>query len=204
MSRSRQASLIAALVVLSITLATKADYRDSSKATKVSGGEDHTLVLTNDKSPWACGPNGGYDYDEYQYYWGLLGTGVSSPSFYEISLVRVRDGMMNTESDYLEDITDISGGWKHSLALDVNGFVWSWGFNSQGQLGIGNDDPRTTPVEVLRGEQPDDPCQPSAYLKHIIGISAGRSGEHSLAADANGYAYAWGRNTQGQLGIGSL
>lgn len=25
-----------------------------------------------------------------------------------------------------------------------------------------------------------------------------------LAADANGYAYAWGRNTEGQLGIGSF
>ena len=51
-------------------------------------------------------------------------------------------------------------------------------------------------------EQPDDPCQPSAYLKHIIAISAGRSGEHSLAVDVNGYAYAWGRNQEGQCGNG--
>jgi hypothetical protein len=36
---------------------------------------------------------------------------------------------MNTPSDYLEDINDIDAGWTHSLALDVNGFVWAWGEN---------------------------------------------------------------------------
>jgi len=72
-----------------------------------------------------------------------------------------------------------------------------------GQLGIGNKDPSPTPVQVFRGEQADDPCQPSDYLARIIAISAGRSGEHSLAVDEpNGYVYAWGRNREGQCGNG--
>ena len=50
------------------------------------------------------------------------------------------------------------------------------------------------------GDQAQDPCQPSAYLKHIIAISAGRSGEFSLAVDANGYAYGWGYDKYGQCG----
>jgi alpha-tubulin suppressor-like RCC1 family protein len=38
------------------------------------------------------------------------------------------------------------------------------------------------------------------YLSNIIQVSAGRSGRHSLAVDANGYAYAWGYNKYGQCG----
>ena len=125
MSRSRQTSLIAVLVVLTITLATRADYRDNSKAIKVSGGEDHTLVVTANNQAWACGPNGGYAFGYH--YFGVLGTGSEYWNLTQKTLVRVDEGDMNTPSDYLENINDIDAGWMHSLALDVNGFVWSWG-----------------------------------------------------------------------------
>jgi len=199
MSRSRQTLLIAVLVALTITLSTRADYRDNSKAIKVSGGEDHTLVLTADKGAWGCGPNGGYAFG-YHYY-GVLGTGSEDWNLKQKTLVRVHDGAMGTESERLENINDIAAGWMHSLALDVNGFVWSWGWNSEGQLGDGWQIARTTPVQVLRGEQaPEDPIDPDPNLARIIAISAGRSGRHSLAVDANGYAYAWGYNKYGQCG----
>ena len=71
-----------------------------------------------------------------------------------------------------------------------------------GQLGRNDVFESPFPVQVLRGDQPDDPCQSSDYLKHIIGISAGRSGRHSLAVDANGYGYGWGYNKYGQCGNG--
>jgi alpha-tubulin suppressor-like RCC1 family protein len=110
---------------------------------------------------------------------------------------------MNTPR--LQDINDVDAGWKHSLALDVNGFVWSWGWNTEGQLG----DNQTkypyseAPVQVLRGEQaPEDPDNPDPNLTRIIAISAGRSGQHSLAVDANGYGYGWGYNEYGQCGNG--
>jgi alpha-tubulin suppressor-like RCC1 family protein len=157
--------------------------------------------LTADKGVWACGPNGGYAF--WEYYYGVLGTGSEYWNLTQKTLVRVEEGDMNTPSDYLENIDAIAAGWMHSLALDVNGSIWSWGWNSEGQLGIGLSGPEaysTTPVQVLRGDQPDDPCEPSGYLKHITAISAGRSGRHSLAIDANGYAYGWGYNKYGQCG----
>ncbi len=108
---------------------------------------------------------------------------------------------MNTPSDYLEDINGFDAGWKHSLALDVNCFVWAWGNNQQGQLGDGGEHLyETTPIQVLSGEQ--DPGNPNSFLKYIIAISAGRSGEHSLAVDANGFVYAWGKNVSGECGNG--
>jgi len=27
---------------------------------------------------------------------------------------------------FLDDINDFDAGWVHSLALDINGFVWAW------------------------------------------------------------------------------
>jgi alpha-tubulin suppressor-like RCC1 family protein len=198
MSRTNPILIIVSLIVLSIN-PSFADWRENAKAIDISGGEDHTLVLTANKWPWACGPNGGPGP-----YYGVLGTGNTSAALIAKTLVRVWDGTMNTPSDYLEDISDIDAGWKHSLALDVNTYVWSWGDNEQGELGVGEGtSASSTPIQVLRGEQtPADPNNPDPNLARIVDISAGRSGEHSLAVDANGFVYAWGRNQEGQCGVG--
>jgi len=196
MSRRSTTSAIAVLTVLTIALSARANYRDGSKAIQVSGGEDHTIVLTANKWAWSCGPNG-YRVGELIYYFGVLGTGSSDPDLKQKVLVRIHGP---GDVGYLEDICAIDAGWQHSLALDVNDSVWSWGWNSEGQLGIDSTEYKTAPVQVWRGDQPDDPCDPSIYLKHITAISAGRSGQHSLALDANGYAYGWGYNEYGQCG----
>jgi alpha-tubulin suppressor-like RCC1 family protein len=145
---------------------------------KVSGGEDHTLVLSANKCPWGCGYNG----------WYQLGIGNNQD---QKTLARVHGG--DTGRTYLQDINNIAAGWKHSLALDANGFVWAWGWNEKGQLGDGTTRERTSPVQV---HGVDD----VGYLRHIIAISAGRSGRHSLAVDANNFVYGWGYNKYGQCG----
>ncbi len=188
-------TVIAILYILFITSATFANWKDDSKAIDISGGEDHTLVLTANKWSWSSGHNG----------WYQLGIGDTTES--QKTLVRVLGGAMNTPG--LQDINDVDAGWKHSLALenynpcDPNymGFVWAWGDDEWAQLGNGPSGTSGTPVQVLRGEQtPEDPNNPDPNLARIIEISAGRSGEHSLAVDVNGYAYAWGRNQEGQCG----
>ena len=120
MSRTKQILLIISLIVPFATITAAADWKENAKAIKLSGGENHTLVLTANKSAWACGNN-----EFYQ-----LGIGNNQN---QKTLVRVHTGDMNTPSGYLEDINDIDAGWKHSLALDVNGLVWAWGWNSEGQ-----------------------------------------------------------------------
>ena len=34
-------------------------------------------------------------------------------------------------------------------AVDSKGLVWSWGINKQGELGVGDNDPRIHPYPVL-------------------------------------------------------
>jgi alpha-tubulin suppressor-like RCC1 family protein len=80
-------------------------------------------------------------------------------------------------------------GNQFSAYLAVDGTVWTWGKNSQGQLGR-NDSAlvdQLTPVMV-------------PGLNNVIGISAGF--EHCLAVKADGTVWAWGRNAEGQLGQG--
>jgi len=160
--------LTALLFVFVFTQILFADWKDNAEVIKISGGEKHTLVLTEDNYVWACGPNG-----EIGIYYGVLGIGSSSPTLVKKTLTHVHDGDMNTPSDFLENITGISGGWKHSLAVDSNSGVWSWGWNYQGQLGDGTYTTRTEPVQV---HGPNN----VGLLQHIVAVAAGKSGKDFL------------------------
>src|SRR3990172_3621138 len=90
----------------------------------------------------------------------------------------------------LTGITAIAAGQDHSLALKNDGTVWAWGYNLYGQLGNGNNTNSNVPVQV-------------AGLTGITAI-AGGGRAHSLALRNDGTVWAWGFNTSGQLGNGTL
>ena len=85
-----------------------------------------------------------------------------------------------------QEITQISCGNDHTLALNITGQVFSWGSNRFGQLGSGQRDldiPQSVPL-------PDN-----VFVKQI---SCGDY--HSLVLTIDGLIYAFGYNTYGQLG----
>jgi len=90
----------------------------------------------------------------------------------------------------------ISAGNFHCLALDKDGYVWAWGDNQYGQLGIG--EPASPyycdlPVKVKKDA--------SNFLDNIVYIDAGFY--HSMAIDKYGNFWAWGqareRNTHSRF-----
>lgn len=98
----------------------------------------------------------------------------------------------NTENDYqcysttilslgsvaspdISNLIDIDIGEMHTIALDQNGTVYTWGYNFRGQLDI--------PVD----------------LHKTVAIAAGYN--HSLALAETANVYAWGDNWYGQLNI---
>jgi len=173
------------MIIISITTSIAiANLYDNSRAIVVSGGEDHTLVLTADANLWACGDNG----------WYQLGIGDTTTD--QKLLVRVH-GV--NDVNLLENIIAIDSGWKHSLAIDINNNVLAWGDNDKGELGDGTNWEKKSPVLVHDGEMVTD----SNYLENIIAVSAGRSGEYSLAFDDSNHCWSWGLNHLGQLGDGS-
>lgn len=82
---------------------------------------------------------------------------------------------------------DVQEGKNFTVALKQNGTVWSYGLNTNGQLGIGNNDNKLEPTQI-------------DILRNIKSIATGYF--HSLALTKSGEVYSWGLGTSGQLGNG--
>jgi alpha-tubulin suppressor-like RCC1 family protein len=81
----------------------------------------------------------------------------------------------------------ICAGDNFTMCLSYNGQVSCWGNNHSGQLGNGTNQDSVTPV-TPHG------------IGNIIKISAGNSGYHAIALSSGGSVYAWGMNSNNQLG----
>jgi len=79
-------------------------------------------------------------------------------------------------------------GRKHAVAVSRDGAVFTWGDPSQGQLGVFRSEVQQKPTVVRR--------LLSLVVTHVAAGDA-----HSLALTDTGRVYAWGRNTEGQLGV---
>ena len=102
-------------------------------------------------------------------------------------------------TQFLSDVVAIAAGSVHSVALTSDGTAWMWGDNTSAQLGDGSNLLRATPVPVCIAQTSNN-C--SALLTNVAKISAGYS--HTLALQSDGTVWAWGLNTDGQLGSGSI
>ncbi|WP_426748873.1 MopE-related protein [Myxococcus faecalis] len=89
----------------------------------------------------------------------------------------------------LTGIQTISANGNFSFALTLDGRLWAWGQNASGQVGTGAaSTAEPTPRQVNS-------------LPTIRAVAAGHN--HTLALDADGKVWAWGKNDLGQLGTGS-
>lgn len=161
-----------------------------STVTAVAAGGDHSLALVNG-NVYAWGANS----------YGQLGDNSTSPSSSPVAI-----------GGFPAPVTAIAAGGSHSgshggvaaqsgedsLAL-VNGTVWAWGANQDGQLGT------NTTATYCTGHIPcsNVPLQVSGLPSGdpITAIAAG--GDHNLALTQSGNVWAWGDNASGQLGNGS-
>ena len=84
-----------------------------------------------------------------------------------------------------------SGGCRygHSLAIRSDGSRWTWGYNFNGQLGVGGIGDRYSPTRVNNDTD-------------WVAIVAGDY--HSLALKADGSLWAWGLNDHGEVGDGDI
>jgi uncharacterized repeat protein (TIGR02543 family) len=87
----------------------------------------------------------------------------------------------------------ISTGSNHTLSLQANGQVFSWGSNSYGQLGDGTNTDKNIPTLISFSDLESE--------DFIESVQAGAN--HSLALTNSGKIYAWGSNSFGGLGDGT-
>jgi len=142
----------------------------------------HTLALKNNGTLWAWGANN----------WGQLGLGTTSgPEMCPIGsssfACSTRPVQVGTDVDWYA----VSVGGASSLALKTNGTLWGWGFNQDGQLGLGfwSSTPQSTPMRV-------------STAGDWATVAAGSV--HTAALKTDGTLWAWGANWAGQLGTSTI
>jgi len=148
------------------------------KIIKISTGNYHTVAISSNGRVFTWGYN----------YYGQLGDGttINKSTPHDIT-----DQFNLTNNETIDKITV---GGDHSLVLTSNGRVYSWGRNSNDQLGIGY---------VYAGEISANPMEITYKFElstdeKIIEINSKYN--HSFAISSSGRIFGWGNNIDGQIG----
>ena len=136
-----------------------------SGVTAVAAGESHSLALKSDGTLWAFGDNSG----------GQLG----------VTTIPGTPPVNPTPTLVMSSVKSVAAGDGHSLALKLDGTLWTFGSNNYGQLGNGSSNYTANPT-------------PTQVLSDVIDIAAG--GSHNLAVKSDGTLWTFGENAFGQLG----
>ncbi|KAK1345740.1 hypothetical protein QTO34_008204 [Cnephaeus nilssonii] len=136
----------------------------------VSCGKEHSLAICHQGRvfAWGAGSEGQLGIEEFK---EIIFTPKKIKTLNGIKIIQVSCG------DY------------HSLALSKDGQVFSWGKNSQGQLGLGKDFPSQASPQRVRS------------LEGIPLAQVAAGGAHSFALSLSGTSYGWGSNNAGQLAL---
>ncbi|WP_158336163.1 RCC1 domain-containing protein [Bifidobacterium actinocoloniiforme] len=144
--------------------------------TQINAGWNHSLAIGSNRNTYAWGANWYYQLGDDSKINRSTPVPVHAPS-----------GVT---------FTQISAGWGHSMAIGSDNYTYAWGYNNEGELGDGTPNLRSTPVRV---------STPAGV--RFTRISAGYWHSLAIGSDGNTYtygsAYAWGNNSEGELGHGT-
>ena len=139
-----------------------------NKVQAITAGERHTCALTTAGGVKCWGNN----HDDQ------LGDGTEIDRVTPVAVVGLTDG-----------VKAISAGERHTCVLTTAGGVKCWGNNHDGQLGVGTEGDKKTPIDV------------AGLTSGVQAIAAGR--RHTCALTTAGGVKCWGNNHDGQLGDGT-
>jgi len=158
----------------SLTAITDAYEGMPVRATKVSAGENFSLIIGGDDNMlYSTGYN----------YYGRTGLGITTSSntqTFKMALART--------------VTDISAGFQHGMAVDSAGNVWAWGAGSNYRTGLGNTSNFAFPRKITIFDQ--------SRGARVKGVRVEGGYYNSLILGSDGKVYTCGANTNGMNGNG--
>lgn len=147
------------------------------KLIKIVSGLDHNLALTSDGKVWA---------------WGDGESG-------KVGRISKSRGGKSRENQHMKieqvgakKAADVFCGGHASFYRNEKGQLFAWGLNNHGQLGIGYKENVCAPKAVLWPGEPE----------HATQVAGGE--HHTIALTKSGRVYCWGRNDEGECGVGDL
>ncbi|NXX17546.1 RCBT1 protein, partial [Podargus strigoides] len=143
----------------------------AKKVVEVACGCHHSMARSFDGDLYAWGYNN----------CGQIGSGSTANQTTPRRVLNCFQGKM---------VVGIACGPSSSMAIVDNGEVYGWGYNGNGQLGLGNNSNQLIPCRVA-----------ALHCVCILQIACGYA--HTLALTDGGVLYAWGSNAYGQLGTGN-
>ncbi len=146
----------------------------------------HTVAIDRDGSLWTWGINGN----------GQLGDGTTA---HKSTPVRVQQ---KTEEGAFEDNTTkwkaVAAGVYHTVGIDSDGTLWSWGGNGNEQLGDGTNGSKSIPVRVQKKTE-EGAFEDNTTKWKVVVVG----NDHTVGIDSDGTLWSWGQNNAGQLGDGT-
>jgi len=178
------------------TLARAQRISGVSNIVQIAAGHEHALALRNDGRVLGWGRNRNGQVANIRHpddVPSLPAEGILPGRLvWDVLMPTVIEGL---PSDPADRVIKVAGGGFHSLALTEAGHIYAWGRSDRGQIGDNyshNDSAQPIPQRVIL---------PAGRTAVYV---AGTSGDSNAAILDNGQVIVWGRNQEGQLGIGSL
>jgi len=161
----------------------------SAPVVAIGASAGSTFALKSDGTVWTWGSNDA----------GELGAGLAMTTSTQVTTpVQVLKGACASDATYLGDtvkVVAISVGSDHVLALKADGTLWSWGDNSNGQLGNNNRTVNSNvPVQVCATSTSAGVCDTA-----LTGVTAFGAGTWDSYGATSAGTYAWGFNHYGTL-----
>jgi alpha-tubulin suppressor-like RCC1 family protein len=146
----------------------------SAGATQIAVGMGHACALRPDRTVWCWGN----DYKP----WAQTTPGLLTPTIGTSTPRPIADAT---------NVVEIRAGEEHTCARKMDGTLWCWGHNENGQLGIGTNTSSKIAVQVMG-------------LTNVTKFDGGR--RHTCAVGSyNGTqgVFCWGRNSSGDRASGT-
>jgi alpha-tubulin suppressor-like RCC1 family protein len=158
---------------------------------QIAAGHLTTFALRSNGTVWVWGANGG------SFGNGTYGTGCDTtpvgPGCRAATPIQVPG---------LTGVVSIAASYNAAFAVKSDGSVWAWGFNAEGELGIGTAGGPGCYANPLRT---DCMALSPVRIPGLAGVSkivtGGTSATYALMTD--GTVQSWGYNAAGQLGNGT-